>query len=330
MTSLFSDNSGASNFTIHVPAVNGVMATVANINTALPSGTSSQLYGGTGAAGAAAVVTVGTGLSLSGGTLSATGSGAVASVSNSDGTLTISPTTGAVVASINLSHNFTWAGSATFSGTPNEFKFNTVGAGAYYDSSTTANRFFAGTDTSTDVFRIYAAGYAGNAFTVNGASGQVSLSAALSVGAHVTMSGLVTSGTVANSVCTDSSGNVIAISGTNCFAGGGTAGVVTKTGSYTLNSAEQDNNTTLEMNCSSACTLTIPSSPTHAYPVAGFKTDVVSVNLGTVTIVGSGSSVVVSRVGTTILLAGEYSGATIYNGSTGTANDWVVVGDIVP
>ena len=45
------------------------------INTALPSATASQLYGGSGAAGAAGVVTVGTGLSLSGGTLTATGGG---------------------------------------------------------------------------------------------------------------------------------------------------------------------------------------------------------------------------------------------------------------
>lgn len=41
---------------------------------ALPSATTSQLYGGTGAAGAAADVTIGSGLSLSGGTLSASGS----------------------------------------------------------------------------------------------------------------------------------------------------------------------------------------------------------------------------------------------------------------
>ena len=44
-----------------------------------------------------------------------TGSGAVNSVSNSDGTLTISPTTGAVVASLNLTHANTWSGAQTFS-----------------------------------------------------------------------------------------------------------------------------------------------------------------------------------------------------------------------
>ena len=45
-------------------------------------------------------VAIGSGLSLSGGTLSASGGGAVSSVANSDGTLTVSPTTGSVVVSL--------------------------------------------------------------------------------------------------------------------------------------------------------------------------------------------------------------------------------------
>ena len=40
--------------------------------------------------------------------------GAVSSVSNSDGSLTISPTTGSVVASINTGHNNSWSGTQTF------------------------------------------------------------------------------------------------------------------------------------------------------------------------------------------------------------------------
>ena len=42
------------------------------------------------------------------------GGGGVTSVSNSDGTLTISPTTGAVVASLALGHANTWTGQQTF------------------------------------------------------------------------------------------------------------------------------------------------------------------------------------------------------------------------
>jgi len=48
-------------------------------------------------------------------TIDASGGGAVSSVANSDGTLTISPTTGSVVASLNLAHANTWTGLQTMS-----------------------------------------------------------------------------------------------------------------------------------------------------------------------------------------------------------------------
>lgn len=48
------------------------------------------------------------------GTGSACGGGAVSSVSNSDSSLTISPTTGAVVASLNVGHANTWSATQTF------------------------------------------------------------------------------------------------------------------------------------------------------------------------------------------------------------------------
>ncbi|MGA2911656.1 MAG: site-specific integrase [Candidatus Levyibacteriota bacterium] len=47
------------------------------------------------------------------------GSFGASSVSNSDGTLTISPTTGAVVASLNLSHANSWSGAQTFTASTN-------------------------------------------------------------------------------------------------------------------------------------------------------------------------------------------------------------------
>lgn len=40
--------------------------------------------------------------------------GAVSSVSNSDGSLTISPTTGVVIASVNQGADFTWTGTHEF------------------------------------------------------------------------------------------------------------------------------------------------------------------------------------------------------------------------
>ena len=44
------------------------------------------------------------------------GGGAVSSVSNADGTLTISPTTGAVIASVDQSFNFAWLGAHSWGG----------------------------------------------------------------------------------------------------------------------------------------------------------------------------------------------------------------------
>lgn len=51
-----------------------------------------------------------------GGSCTVSGGGAVASVVNSDGTLTISPTTGSVVASLALGHANTWTATQTLSG----------------------------------------------------------------------------------------------------------------------------------------------------------------------------------------------------------------------
>jgi len=48
----------------------------------------------------------------------------VQSVSNTDGTLTISPTTGAVVASLNLAHANIWSATQTFSNSTNSAIFN--------------------------------------------------------------------------------------------------------------------------------------------------------------------------------------------------------------
>lgn len=54
------------------------------------------------------------------------GGGAVSSVANSDSTLTISPTTGAVVASLNLAHANTWTASQTFSSAKTNFAVPTA------------------------------------------------------------------------------------------------------------------------------------------------------------------------------------------------------------
>jgi hypothetical protein len=52
----------------------------------------------------------------------------------------------------------------------NRFSFASPGAGGWYDSFNTGTRFFVGTETSLDLFRVFCAGAANNAFTVNGAT----------------------------------------------------------------------------------------------------------------------------------------------------------------
>ena len=91
---------------------------------------------------------------------SISGGGAVTSVANSDGTLTISPTTGSVVGSLNLAHVNTWTGAQTYTqpvtvqgsseiatGTAS----NTDLAGILIASGGTASYTFTGTYTSSPV-----------------------------------------------------------------------------------------------------------------------------------------------------------------------------------
>lgn len=82
------------------------------------------------------------------------GSGAVTSVSNSNGTLTISPTTGAVVASLNVSHANTWTAIQTFnaSGT---YLFEKTSAGAVVGSFNTAT----GAAGIGDINNVYNVGF---------------------------------------------------------------------------------------------------------------------------------------------------------------------------
>ena len=63
------------------------------------------------------------------------GGGAVDDVSNIDGTLTISPTTGSVVASLNLSNANSWVGKQTFTTTAPRFSTLTTNGGIFYGNA---------------------------------------------------------------------------------------------------------------------------------------------------------------------------------------------------
>jgi len=71
--------------------------------------------------------------------------GGVTSVSNSDGTLTISPTTGAVVASLNLGRNNVWTGQQTFS--------NAMTGGGNFTLTSGSNMFVANASTFVTTIR---------------------------------------------------------------------------------------------------------------------------------------------------------------------------------
>lgn len=73
-------------------------------------------------------------------TSSASGGGSVSSVANSDGTLTVSPTTGSVVSSLNLGHANTWTAAQTYNAgmllDKGEMVFDVKAYGAKGDGST--------------------------------------------------------------------------------------------------------------------------------------------------------------------------------------------------
>jgi hypothetical protein len=62
--------------------------------------------------------------------------GGVSSVTNSDGSATVSPTSGAVVVSVNTAHANTWTGTQTFSGSGAPFTFTTIAIGSLPSAST--------------------------------------------------------------------------------------------------------------------------------------------------------------------------------------------------
>jgi len=110
--------------------------------------------------------------------------GGVTSVSNSDGTLTISPTTGAVVASLALGHANTWTAAQTF---PNivftgSASYAPTAAGVLgYD--TTNNRYVGGNGTNTSFLTwITAAPTTGHLATWSGTLGQLTDGGAVPTG----------------------------------------------------------------------------------------------------------------------------------------------------
>lgn len=137
------------------------------------------------------VITVGTGLSLSGGTLTATG--VVTSVSNSDGTLTISPTTGAVTASLNQGANLTLTGTVGFTGAVTFTSLPTSSAtpttGNQFTTKTYVDSFASGFQFKGSLTAVRTTALPANTYN-NGASGVGATLTANANGAFPTVDGV--------------------------------------------------------------------------------------------------------------------------------------------
>lgn len=100
-----------------------------------------------------------------------------------------------------------------------------------------------------------------------------------------------------------------------------TISINTQVTSYTL--VLTDANSIVELNSSSANTLTIPTNATVAFPTAT-RIDIVQIGTGQTTITPAAGVVIRSVTGAVKLFA-QYSGASLYKRDT---NEWVLTGDL--
>jgi len=171
------------------------------------------------------------------------GGGAVSSVSNSDGTLTISPTTGAVVASIALGHANTWSGQQTFVapilGTPaSGVATNLTGtaSGLTAGTATTAN----GLTSATTTVSVSAATAPTNGQILTATSGTTATWQSPTGGGNVSNVGTPTNGQIAQWTGATTIQGItlvpVASGGTN-LASGTSGGILGYTASGTLASS---------------------------------------------------------------------------------------------
>lgn len=95
----------------------------------------------------------------------------------------------------------------------------------------------------------------------------------------------------------------------------------TQSASYTL--ALTDIGKIIEMNVSSANTLTVPLNSTVAFPI-GTSIDVVQYGSGQTTLVAA-SGVTLRSNGSKLKLSGQYSAASLYKRG---ADEWITMGDL--
>lgn len=131
-------------------------------------------------------------------TISTAGSGAVTSVANSDGTLTISPTTGSVVASLALGHANTWSGQQTFVAPV----LGTIASGVATNLTGTAAGLTAGTASAAPVSGLTGAGTGVVTALGTALSAAGGLSSTIASGTSALGTGAISSATCATVVTT--------------------------------------------------------------------------------------------------------------------------------
>lgn len=117
------------------------------------------------------------------------GGGAVSSVSNSDLTLTITPTTGAVVASLNLGHANTWSALQTFGTltTTGATKMTGLLSGGINDSILTWNPSTGAIGVTSRTLNLFVTNYGAGINTIFAAGGDSIVGKRLVQGANITL-----------------------------------------------------------------------------------------------------------------------------------------------
>jgi hypothetical protein len=129
-----------SNKTLASPTFTGTM-TLPDSTTWGTGGLSALTVTALAGSGTTCVQASNTGVLSATGAACGSGSGAVNSVTNSDGTLTISPTTGAVVASLALGHANTWTAAQTFTNSDIALLGSSTGATTFTSANAGATNY---------------------------------------------------------------------------------------------------------------------------------------------------------------------------------------------
>jgi hypothetical protein len=205
--------------------------------------------------GASATSTFANGISLAAGCFKVNGScvGGVSSVSNSDSTLTISPTTGAVVASLNLTNSNSWTGLQKFQSQASTTMFSSYGP-LYIGSTATST--LQGTTAGTSTLQGF--------LTVSGTNSTSTFSGGLEA-TYLNLTGSSATSTFANGISL--AAGCFKVNGA-CISAGGSSQWTTSGIHIYYNTGNVGIGTTSPFSALSVSTTTASSPTTSLFAVA--------------------------------------------------------------